>query len=163
MGRGGVTPEPDRIIAREGDMSVVVESTDGLRQVVVARTHRIVADEPADVGGTDAGPNPYELLLSALGSCTAMTILMYARRKQWPVEKVRVELDHSRVHVKDCEECETKDARLDYIRKRIVVTGPLSEEQRARLDEIARRCPVHRTLTGTIRIDDELKIAAPAP
>jgi putative redox protein len=144
-------------------MSVVVESSDGLRQEIVVRTHRLVADEPTDVGGTDAGPNPYELLLSALGSCTAMTILMYARRKKWPVEKVRVELDHSRVHVNDCEECETKDVKLDYFRKRIVVTGDLDEEKRARLEEIAQRCPVHRTLTGTIRIEDELTIEAPAP
>jgi putative redox protein len=144
-------------------MSVVVESTDGLRQEIVVRSHQIVADEPTDVGGTDAGPNPYELLLGALGSCTAMTILMYARRKKWPVEKVRVELDHSRVHVKDCEDCEDKDVRLDYFQKRIIVTGDLDEEQRARLEEIARRCPVHRTLTGTIRIDDALTLAAPAP
>ncbi len=144
-------------------MSVVVESTEGLRQKIVVRSHEIVADEPIDVGGTDAGPNPYELLLGALGSCTAMTILMYARRKTWPVEKVRVELDHSRVHVKDCEDCEEKDVRLDYFRKRITVTGDLNEEQRVRLEEIARRCPVHRTLTGTIRIEDELTIEPPAP
>ncbi len=144
-------------------MSVVVESTEGLRQKIVVRSHEIVADEPTDVGGTDAGPNPYELLLGALGSCTAMTILMYARRKKWPVEKVRVELDHSRVHVKDCEDCEEKDVRLDYFRKRITVTGDLNEEQRVRLEEIARRCPVHRTLTGTIRIEDELTIEPPAP
>ncbi|MFN8635654.1 MAG: OsmC family protein [Chloroflexota bacterium] len=139
-------------------MSVVVESGTGLHQDVVVREHQLVADEPRDAGGADDGPNPYELLLAALGSCTAMTILLYARRKQWPVEHVRVELDHSRVHVRDCEECETKDVRLDYFRKRITVRGPLDEEQRARLEEIARKCPVHRTLTGTIRIDDALVV-----
>ena len=139
-------------------MSVVVESGAGLHQDVVVRGRVLVADEPRDVGGADDGPNPYELLLAALGSCTAMTILLYARRKQWPVEHVRVELDHSRVHVRDCEECETKDVRLDYFRKRITVRGPLGEEQRARLEEIARKCPVHRTLTGTIRIDDSLVV-----
>jgi putative redox protein len=143
-------------------VSVVVESGDGLRQEITVRGKVVIADEPVEAGGTDQGPNPYELLLGALGSCTAMTILMYARRKQWPVEHVRVELDHSRVHAKDCEDCETKDARLDYFRKRVTVRGPLSEEQRARLAEISQRCPVHRTLTGTIRIDDELRLEAPA-
>ena len=87
-----------------------------------------------------------------------MTILMYARRKQWPVEHVRVELDHSRVHVRDCEECEDQDTRLDYFRKRVTVRGPLTEEQRARLEEISQRCPGHRTLVGTIRIDDEVRL-----
>jgi putative redox protein len=143
-------------------MSVVVESGDGLRQEITVRGKLVIADEPAEAGGTDQGPNPYELLLGALGACTAMTILMYARRKQWPVEHVRVELDHSRAHAKDCEDCETKDVRLDYFRKRVVVRGRLTEEQRARLAEISQRCPVHRTLTGTIRIDDELRLEAPA-
>jgi uncharacterized OsmC-like protein len=145
----------------EVGMSVIVESGEGLRQEIVVRGKRIVADEPADVGGADQGPNPYELLLGALGSCTAMTILLYARRKQWPVEHVRVELDHSRVHVSDCEECETEDVKLDYFRKRVTLRGPLSEEQRARLAEISQRCPVQRTLTGTIRIDDEVRLGAP--
>jgi uncharacterized OsmC-like protein len=143
-------------------VSVVVESGDGLRQEITVRGKLVIADEPVEAGGTDQGPNPYELLLGALGSCTAMTILMYARRKQWPVEHVRVELDHSRVHAKDCEDCETKDVRLDYFRKRITVRGRLTDEQRARLEEISRRCPVHRTLTGTIQIDDELRLEAPA-
>jgi putative redox protein len=143
-------------------MSVVVESGDGLRQEITIRGHVVVADEPVELGGTDAGPNPYDLLLGALGSCTAMTILLYARRKQWPVEHVRVELDHSRVHVKDCEDCETKDVKLDYFRKRVTVRGPLSEEQRARLAEISQRCPVHRTLTGIIRIDEELRLESSA-
>jgi putative redox protein len=139
-------------------MSVVVESTDGLRQQITVRGKAIVADEPKEDGGTDKGPSPYELLLSALGACTSMTILLYARRKKWPVDHVRVELDHSRVHVRDCDDCETKDVRLDYFRKRVIVRGPLSEEQRLKLEEISRRCPVHRTLTGDVRIDDDLKI-----
>lgn len=144
-------------------MSIVVESSDGLRQEISVRGKSVVADEPRDAGGSDDGMTPYELLLGALGSCTAMTLILYARRKQWPVEHVRVELDHSRVHVKDCENCDEQDARLDYFRKRITVTGDLSEEQRARLEEIARRCPVHRTLMGTIRIDDQLQVVQPAP
>jgi putative redox protein len=144
-------------------MSVVVESTDGLRQEVTVRGKRVIVDESREDGGTDEGPSPYELLLGALGACTSMTIMLYARRKKWPVEHVRVELDHSRVHVKDCEDCEEQDARLDYFRKRVTVRGALNEEQRARLEEISRRCPVHRTLTGTIRIDDELEIEQTAP
>lgn len=142
-------------------MTVVVESGQGLRQEITVRGKTIVADEPREVGGTDEGPNPYELLLGALGSCTAMTILMYARRKQWPVEHVRVELHHGRVHVQDCEDCETKDVKLDLFQKRVTVTGDLTEDQRARLEEISRRCPVHRTLTVTSRIENELVIAAP--
>src|SRR3954451_21317059 len=113
-------------------MSVVVESTDGLRQEITVNGKTVVADEPIEAGGTDQGPSPYELLLGALGSCTAMTILLYARRKRWPVEYVRVELDHSRVHIRDCEACDEHDVRLDYFRKRVTVRGPLSEEQRAR-------------------------------
>lgn len=144
-------------------MSVVVESGEGLRQKITAGSQTFAADEPTELGGTDAGPNPYDLLLGALGSCTSMTLLMYARRKKWPVEHIRVELDHSRVHAKDCEDCEEKDVKLDYFRKRITVTGNLSEEQRVRLQEIAQRCPVHRTLTGTIRIEDELRIVQPTP
>lgn len=144
-------------------MSVVVESTDGLRQEMTVRGKRVVVDEPKEAGGTDEGPDPYEMLLGSLGACTSMTIILYARRKRWPVEHVRVELDYSRVHVKDCEDCEEKDVKLDYFRKRVTVRGPLSEGQRTRLEEISRRCPVHRTLTGTIRIDDELRIEQPAP
>ena len=145
-------------------MSVVVESSDGLRQEIMVRGKHLVADEPIEDGGTDQGPSPYEMLLSALGACTSMTILLYARRKQWPVEHVRVELDHGRVHVRDCEQCETKDVRLDYFRKRVFVRGPLSEEQRVRLEEISRRCPVHRTLTeGKIQVDDSLAIEPTTP
>ena len=143
-------------------MSVVVESSAGLKQEIRVRGKRVIADEPREAGGTDAGPNPYELLLGALGACTAMTILMYARRKTWPVEHVRVELDHGRAYVRDCEECDESDTKLDYFRKRVTVRGPLSEEQRARLHEISQRCPVHRTLLGTIHIDDELRLEASA-
>lgn len=145
-------------------MSVVVESSDGLRQEITVRGKQLVADEPIEDGGTDQGPTPYEMLLSALGACTSMTILLYARRKRWPVEHVRVELDHSRVHVRDCEDCETKDVKLDYFRKRVFVWGPLNEEQRVRLEEISRRCPVHRTLTeGKIQVDDSLAVVPTAP
>jgi uncharacterized OsmC-like protein len=142
-------------------MRVVVESQGGLLQQVTARGKRLLADEPVEVGGTNQGMNPYELLLAALGSCTAMTVMMYARRKGWPLQGVRVELDHERVHARDCEDCEEKDAYLDRFRKRLTVRGPLDDEQVARLHEISRRCPVHRTLTGEIRIEDEIELAEP--
>jgi putative redox protein len=140
--------------------SVVVRGGPDLKQEIVARGKAVVADEPTDVGGTDEGPTPYELLLGALGACTAMTIVLYAKRKQWAIERVTVELEHDRVHAEDCRACEDQDVRLDRIRKRIVVDGPLHEEQRARLEEISRKCPVQRTLLGTIRIEEELVLGA---
>jgi len=141
-------------------MQVVVESREGLVQDITARGKRLVADEPVEGGGTNLGPTPYEFLLAALGSCTAMTIMMYARRKGWPVEGVRVELSHERVHAQDCEDCDEKDAYLEQFTKRVMLHGPLDESQRARLEEISRRCPVHRTLLGQIRIEDEVLIAS---
>lgn len=138
---------------------VVVEGGPGLRQEIRVRGKIVVADEPVDVGGTDQGLTPYELLLGALGACTAMTIVLYAQRKGWDVTGVTVELEHDRVHAEDCRECESKDVYLDRIRKRITVDGPLHEEQRARLEEIARRCPVHKTLTSQVHIEDELRLA----
>ena len=140
--------------------SVVVKGGPGLKQEIVARGKTLVADEPAEVGGTDEGPTPYELLLGALGACTAMTILLYAKRKGWAVERVTVELEHDRVHAEDCIACDGADAFLDRVRKRITVDGPLHEEQRARLEEISRKCPVQRTLVGTVRIEDELVLGA---
>lgn len=140
---------------------VVVERVAGLQHQISVRGKRVIADEPVEVTGTNLGPTPYELLLGALGSCTSMTILLYAKRKGWPVEHVRVELEHSRVHERDCEDCEEKDAYLDRFRKRITVRGPLTQEQGQRLEEIAKRCPVHRTLMGTIHIDDELILEPP--
>jgi len=140
--------------------SVVVTGGPGLAQTISTRGLAVVADEPADVGGTDAGPSPYELLLGALGACTAMTIILYAKRKQWPIERVTVELEHDRVHAQDCIDCDEKDARLDRIRKRISVEGPLHEEQRARLEEISRKCPVQRTLLGSVEIEEELVLGS---
>lgn len=127
-----------------------------LAQTIVAGSHRLVSDEPASAGGTDSGPTPYDLLLAALGSCTSMTLLMYARRKQWPLERVTVRLRHSRAHADDCANCETADAMLTVIERDIGLEGALDDEQRARLLAIADRCPVHRTLTSTIEIRSRL-------
>ncbi len=118
------------------------------RQRVRAGNHRLVADEPASVGGTDAGPGPYDYLLAGLGACTNMTLRMYADRKGWPLEGVETRLEHSKIHAKDCQECRSESGKIDVIDKQLEIHGPLSEEQRARLLEIAGRCPVHRTLTS---------------
>jgi putative redox protein len=128
----------------------------GFAQQIVVGRHRLSGDEAASAGGTDAGPNPYDFLLAALGSCTSMTVAMYARRKRWPLEAVTVRLRHSRIHAADCEECETSEGLLDQIDRQVEFTGALSEEQRLRLLEIANRCPVHRTLTSQIHIQTRL-------
>lgn len=136
---------------------LVVESGSGrLEQYLLDGRHRLLADEPTELGGSDAGPNPYELLLMSLGACTAMTLRLYARRKQWPLERVAVRLSHSRIHAVDCAECETKTGFVDRIEREIELAGPLDATQRARLLEIADMCPVHRTLTHEISIRTKL-------
>ena len=128
-------------------------SAAGFAQEIAIGPHRLLADEPATSGGTDTGPNPYDLLLAALGSCTSITVAMYARRRGWPLESVTVRLSHSKVHAADCAESETKAGMLDHVRREVEFIGPLTEEQRARLLEIATRCPVHRTLESEIVIE----------
>jgi uncharacterized OsmC-like protein len=122
------------------------------RQQIVADKHRLVADEPASAGGGDAGPDPYDYLLTSLGVCTSMTVGFYARRNHLPLEKITVSLWHSRIYAKDCEECETKEGMLDRIDVEVELTGSLTAEQHAKLMEIASKCPVHRTLTSEINI-----------
>ena len=130
---------------------VVVSSESGLEQKIVAGHHHWRADEPEPYG-VDSGPSPYELMLSALGACTSMTVAMYARRKGWPLETVTVSLSHSREYAADCRDCDTKEGLLDRIDRDIQLGGPLTAEQKQRLIEIADRCPVHRTLTSEIDI-----------
>jgi uncharacterized OsmC-like protein len=122
------------------------------RQEIVAGKHHLSADEPASTGGSNAGPDPYDYLLTALGTCTSMTVGLYARRKQLPLENITVSLQHSRIYANDCEECETKEGMLDRIDVEVELTGSLSAEQHAKLMEIAEKCPVHRTLTSEINI-----------
>ena len=132
---------------------VVREIGTGFAQEIRAGRHTLRADEPVTSGGTDTGPDPYALLLAALGACTSMTLRMYANRKGWPLTGVTVRLSQSKVYAKDCEDCETKsDARIDQIERSIELSGDLSAEQKARLIEIAERCPVHRTFIGVKHI-----------
>jgi uncharacterized OsmC-like protein len=132
---------------------IVVRGTaDSFQQQVTAGKHQLVADEPVNVGGGDAGPDPYDYLLASLGVCTSMTVGFYARRNKLPLEKITVSLWHSRIHARDCEECQTKEGMLDRIDIEVNLSGPLSAEQRAKLLEIAGKCPVHRTLTSEINI-----------
>ncbi|QDU40009.1 Alpha/beta hydrolase family protein [Maioricimonas rarisocia] len=141
-------PEEGRVVLRElGPLYTLG---------IAAGQHSLTADEPQSLGGQDAGPTPYDLLLSALGACTAITLRMYANRKQWPLESVTARLRHEKIHARDCETCESDDGTVDRMQIDLELTGELSEEQRARLLEIAHRCPVHRTLTGEKSIQVQL-------
>ncbi|MFT5367771.1 MAG: putative OsmC-like protein/alpha/beta superfamily hydrolase [Candidatus Latescibacterota bacterium] len=127
------------------------------RTEITINGHKIIADEPQEMGGTDQGPTPYDLLLASLGSCTAITLRMYADRKNWPLENIDISLTHTKQHAQDCEECETKTGQIDHITREINLTGSLDEEQRARLLEIADRCPVHRSLHNEVVVKTDLK------
>ena len=118
----------------------------GYRVDVNARAHHILADEPRALSGTDSGPTPYELMLAALAGCTVMTVRMYADRKGWPLEEAVVWLRQARAHEPDCEKCPTEKVGMGTIERRVELGGPLSDEQRSRLLEIADRCPVKQTL-----------------
>jgi uncharacterized OsmC-like protein/alpha/beta superfamily hydrolase len=135
---------------------LVSGQTAGAVQEVRAGPHRLLVDEPVEVGGGDHGPNPYDLILAALGACTSLTLRMYAALKKWSLTEVRVRLRHSRVHAADCADCAGQAAKLDHIDVAIELQGDLTAEQRTRLLEIAERCPVHRTLTSQIEVDTHL-------
>lgn len=126
----------------------------GYRTVLEARTHSFVSDEPLALKGSDAGPTPYEYLLGAVASCTAITLRMYADRKGWPLESATVALRQARSHEPDCKQCEVDDVGIARIERQIELTGSLSAEQRQRLVQIADRCPVKQTLERGIRIVD---------
>jgi len=136
---------------------VIVRSLGNLRQEINAGAHTFYADEPVDAGGDNAGPDPYELLLAALGACTSMTLQLYARRKGWPLEDVEVRMSHRRDYARDCQDCDTQPVQIDQIERRITLKGQLDQAQRTRLLEVAEKCPVHRTLTGTIKVTDTLE------
>jgi putative redox protein len=140
------------VISKEQPHVIVRGSAAGFAQTIQAGRHQISADEPIDAGGTDTGLSPYDLVLAALGSCTSMTISLFARRKGWPLQEVVVSLWHSKIHAADCAECETREGRIDRIEREIQLIGALTSEQRSKLLEIADKCPVHRTLTSEINI-----------
>ncbi|MBI4446989.1 MAG: OsmC family protein [Acidobacteria bacterium] len=134
-------------------MSRVIVASEGspYRQLIRSGNHTWSADEPIGAGG-DAGPSPYELLLSALGACMSITIQMYARRKAWPLEAVEVVLAHEHISAAECSDCRTKEGKVLEIRVQVTLYGNLESEQRQRLVEVARRCPVSRSLQGEIKI-----------
>jgi putative redox protein len=135
---------------------VTVTSLTNLQNVVrYGGDHTLITDEPIEAGGEEAGPDPYSLLLAALGTCISMTTMLYARRKAWPVERVTVRLRQQRIHFQDCQECEhTKEGFIHRIGRSVAVEGNLTDEQRSRLQEIAHKCPIHKTLTSEIVIID---------
>jgi putative redox protein len=140
----------------EAEWVVVEGLASGFAQQISAGAHALTSDEPESAGGTGSGPSPYQLLLAALGSCTSMTIALFARRRGWPLRKVTVRLRHTRDHARDCADCEEKDVRIDRIERVIELEGGLTDEQRDRLLAIADKCPVHRTLTSEMRIESRL-------
>lgn len=145
------------VAAAEGEVVVAERGTGDFAQVIrVAERHALLADEPKSLGGDDTGPDPYDLLLASLGACTSMTVRMYANRKGWSVDDIAVRLSHDRIHADDCAACESETGKVDVIETELVITGDLDAEQRARLLEIADRCPVHRTLHNEIHITTEL-------
>jgi putative redox protein len=146
-------PEPARRI--EGAVVVQGKPEDIFLSAVNANGHRMLADEPEHYGGTDLGPNPYDFLATALGTCTVMTLNMYARRKQLPLRQVEVVVRHERIHARDCEDCSSESGIVDRLSKRISISGELTPDQRERLLQIADKCPVHKTLHNEINIVSE--------
>ncbi len=125
---------------------------EGFLTEIDAAGHALLADEPIDVGGADAGPSPYDLLSAALASCTSMTLQLYARRKDLPLTRATVQVHHRKIHARDCAECDTNEGRIDEFTRRIVLEGDLDDAARQRLLEIADRCPVHQTFSKKVRI-----------
>lgn len=152
------TPAPvEKPTGQEGSVSVAETGAGKFQQKVEIGPHSFLADEPESVGGMNSGPAPYDWVLAGLGACTSMTLRMYADAKKWPLKGVSVRLEHSKVHAEDCEDCEEKPgAKIDLMTREITLLGDLSDEQRARLMEIADKCPVHRTLESKVRVKTRL-------
>jgi putative redox protein len=140
----------------EGTVIVTEAGSGTYTQHITAGRHQLVADEPRPIGD-DAGPTPYDLILAGLGACTSMTVRMYAQRRSWPLERIRVTLRHSRIHAEDCAHCETTKGWLEHIDRDIELAGDLDDTQRQRLLQIAERCPVHQTLNSEIDIATSLQ------
>jgi uncharacterized OsmC-like protein/pimeloyl-ACP methyl ester carboxylesterase len=148
-------PEPElptESLPEEGRVEVSETGEGTFTQRIRVGRHELRADEPISSGGTDTGPSPYDLLLAALGACTSMTLRLYAQRKAWPLEQISVRLRHQKIHAKDCADCETREGKIDEIDRELLLRGALDDEQRARLLDIAERCPVSRTLESEVKV-----------
>ena len=145
-------PAPDPVKLQTDGQVVVLTEEDSYTTMIKAGSHHLIADEPETVGGSNFGPTPYDLLTSALGACTSMTLRMYADRKKWPLKRVKVHLEHEKDYAKDCENCEQSSAKIDHFYRKIELEGDLDDTQRARLLEIADKCPVHKTLHNEVKV-----------
>ncbi|GEO05738.1 hypothetical protein AAE02nite_34020 [Adhaeribacter aerolatus] len=139
---------------KEGINEVVVSAKAATGLVATIRTEgqEIIIDESGLVSGTKTGPDPYDHILGALGACTVITLHMYAQRKKWPLERAEVRLKHERVYAEDCASCEKQDAKINQVTKKLYLQGPLTPEQRQRLEDISARCPVQKTLEGGLKL-----------
>ncbi len=155
------TAANNEFTAEPGTVEVRETREGRFAQVIRAGRHALRADEPENYGGNDSGPSPYELLQASLGACTSMTLRMYADQKQMPLEKITVRLKHEKIHAQDCAECETKEGKIDKIEREIELAGALDGAQRAKLLEIANKCPVHRTLHSEVYIPTSLTQQSP--
>ncbi|NMM48221.1 bifunctional alpha/beta hydrolase/OsmC family protein [Marinigracilibium pacificum] len=150
-------PPKEKVIkGDEKHIQIRLNAEDGYTTEIIDKKHRWLADEPEDVGGDDLGPTPYGLLSSALGACTAMTIKMYADRKDWSLEEINVEIEHDKTHAEDCDNNKEKGAKIDLFKRKIKITGNLDQDQIGRLGEIADKCPVHKTLSTKSKIETEI-------
>jgi uncharacterized OsmC-like protein/alpha/beta superfamily hydrolase len=145
-------PSPENQKHLVTDKQAVARVTEGFTTEIVAGNHSFMADEPTKIGGKDLGPSPYELLMGSLGACTAMTIRMYADRKKWPLEEVKVHLQHQKDYLQDCENHDNKQSLIDIVEREIELEGNLDQKQRTRLLEIANKCPVHKTLESKVKV-----------
>ena len=138
-------------------VTVTSEGPEVLRTDIDIRAHHVVADETKDANGESLGPEPHELLLAGLGACTAMTVRLYAARKGFPLERITVRLSRRKIKASECADCRTAEGEVEEMSREIELVGPLDETTRTRLLEIAEKCPVHRTLSGEIKIRTRLK------
>lgn len=153
--------ETDSVRALSGESPVAVSiGKSGYTTEIIANGHSLIADEPESAGGANMGPTPYDYLVAGLGACKAITVRMYADRKQWPLDAIRIGLTHTKIHADDCRTCETQKGSLDEIRGTITLEGNLDDDQRRRLMEIADKCPVHRTLKGDVQIITQTALEA---
>lgn len=149
--------EEENPLRSDKDVAVRLSDEDAFTTEVTVRQHSLTGDEPASIGGNDFGPSPYELVTAGLGTCTAMTLQMYARRKKWPLENVTVHLSHYKDHATDCEDLENPNSKIDHFDRIVELQGDLDEQQRQKLLEIANKCPVHKTMHAPVKVITSLK------